>query len=111
MSNGTQEVERVRQARCLLERMRGRLMHPTLEALEACGGDLNLAVKCLSQLDLSLKSPLWQGMVRRKLEREVMALRAAIRSVETLLKNAARFYAGLARLMAPDEAGTARRSE
>ena len=104
MSNGTQEVERVRQARCLLERMRGRLMRPTLEALEACAGDLNLAVECLRQLDLSLKSPLWQGMVRRKLEREVVALRSAIRSVEALLRSAARFYAGLARLMSPDEA-------
>jgi len=104
MVNGNQEVERVRQARCLLERMRGRLMHPTLDALGACTGDLDIAVDCLRQIDVSLKSPIWQGLARRKLEREVVALRAAMRSVEALLKNAARFYAGLARLMAPDEA-------
>lgn len=104
MSHGTQEVERVRQARCLLEKMRGRLMRPTLEAIEGCATDLNLAVECLRQLDISLKSPLWQGLTRRKVEREVVALRSAICSVEALLRNAARFYAGLARLMAPDQA-------
>lgn len=104
MSNGTQEVERVRQARCILERMRGRLLRPDLEALGSSAADLNMAVECLRRLDVSLKSPIWQGLTRRKLEREVVALRCAIRSVEELLKNAGKFYAGLARLMAPDEA-------
>jgi hypothetical protein len=103
-SNGSQEVERVRQARCILERMRGRLLRPTFQALESSGTDLNLAVECLRQLDLSLKSPIWQGLTRRKLENEVVALRHAVRSVEELLKGAGKFYAGLARLMAPDEA-------
>jgi hypothetical protein len=104
MSNGSQEVERVRQARCILERMRGRLLRPGFQALEASAADLNLAVECLRQLDVSLKSPIWHGLTRRKLEREVLALRCAIGSVEALLKNAGKFYAGLARLMAPDEA-------
>jgi hypothetical protein len=104
MSNGSQEVERVRQARCILERMRGRLLRPTFQALDSSAADLNLAVQCLQQLDVSLKSPIWQGLARRKLEREVVALRCAVRSVEELLKNAGKFYAGLARLMAPDEA-------
>lgn len=104
MSNGSQEVERVRQARCILERMRGRLLRPSLQALDASSADLNLAVECLRRLDVSLKSPIWQGLTRRKLEREVVALRCAIGSVEALLKNAGKFYSGLARLMAPDEA-------
>jgi hypothetical protein len=104
MSNGSQEVERVRQARCILERMRGRLLRPSLQALDSSAADLKLAVECLQRLDVSLKSSIWQGLVRRKLEREVVALRSAIRSVEELLKNAGKFYAGLARLMAPDEA-------
>jgi hypothetical protein len=104
MSNGSQEVERVRQARCILERMRGRLLQPTFQALDSSAADLNLAVECLRQLDVSLKSPIWQGLARRKLEREVVALRQAVRSVEVLLKNAAKFYAGLARLLTPDEA-------
>jgi hypothetical protein len=103
MSNGSQEVERVRQARCILEKMRGRLLRPNFQALESSAADLNLAVECLRKLDVSLKSPIWQGLSRRKLEREVVALRQALRSVEELLKNAAKFYAGLARLMAPDQ--------
>jgi|SRR5580698_10367960 hypothetical protein len=102
-SNGSQEVERVRQARCILEKIRGRLLRPSFQALDASSADLNLAVECLRQLDISLKSPIWQGLTRRKLEREVVALRAAVRSVEDLLQSAGKFYAGLARLMAPDE--------
>ena len=104
MSNGSQEVERVRQARCILERMRGRLLRPTLARLGFQRRDLNLAVECLKQLDVSLKSPIWQGPARRKIETEVVALRRAVRSVEELLKNAGKFYAGLARLLAPDDA-------
>ena len=104
MSNGSQEVARVRQARCSLERMRGRLLHLTWDSLQASAGDLNLAVECLRQLDVGLKSPIWQGMARRKIEIEVVALRHALRSVEELLKNAGKFYAGLARLLAPDDA-------
>jgi hypothetical protein len=104
MSNGRQEIERVRQARCLLERMRARLLRPTLEALDASATDLDLAVECLRQLDISLSSPIWTGLVRRRIEAEVVGLRRALRSVEELLKNAGKFYAGLARLLAPDEA-------
>jgi hypothetical protein len=104
MSQGRQEIERVRQARCILERMRGRLLRPTLDALNASSVDLNLAVECLRQLDVSLQSPIWHGLARRKVETEVVALRRALRSVEELLKNAGKFYAGLARLLAPDDA-------
>jgi hypothetical protein len=94
MSNPSQEIERVRQARCILERMRGRLLRPNFQALDSSAADLNLAMECLRHLDISLKSPIWQGLARRKLEREV----------EELLKNAGKFYAGLARLMTPDDA-------
>jgi hypothetical protein len=103
-SNPSQEVERVRQARCILERVRGRLLRPSFQALDSSAADLNLAVECLRKLDVSLKSPIWQGLARRKIEKEVLALRQAIRSVEDLLKNAGKFYAGLARLLTPDEA-------
>ncbi len=84
--------------------MRARLLRPNFQALEASAADLNVALECLRELDVSLKSPIWQGLARRKLEREVVALRSAIRSIERLLKNAGKFYAGLARLLAPDEA-------
>jgi hypothetical protein len=104
MSSGNQEVERVRQARCILERMRGRLMRPTFESLDASAADLELAVECLRQLDISLQSPIWHGLTRRKVETEVVGLRLALRSIQELLNNAGRFYAGLARLLAPDDA-------
>lgn len=107
MSNGSQnssrDVERVRRARQILERIRGRMLQPTFEGLSSSATDLNLAVDCLQQVNVSLKSPTWQGQERRKLETEVVALRRAVRSVEELLKNAGKFYAGLARLLAPDE--------
>lgn len=104
MSSGNQEVERVRQARCILERMRLRLMRPTLGSLDASAADLELAVECLRQLDVSFQSPIWHGLTRRRVETEVVGLRLALRAVEELLKNAGKFYAGLARLLAPDNA-------
>ena len=104
ISNGTQEVALVRQARCILERIHGRLLQPTFASLDSSAGDLKRAVECLQQLDVRLKSPVWQGPLRQKLETEVTALRGAVRSVEELLRSAGKFYAGLARLMAPDEA-------
>jgi hypothetical protein len=84
--------------------MRGRLLRPTFDSLDLSATDLNLAVECLRQLDVSLQSPIWHGLVRRRIETEVVALRRALQSVEELLKNAGRFYAGLARLLAPDDA-------
>jgi len=104
MSNGSHEIARVRQARHILERLRARLLRPTFESLEASAADLNLAVDCLGQIDVSLKSAIWQGATRAKIESEVIALRHTVHAVEALLQSAGKFYAGLARLMAPDEA-------
>ena len=104
MSSSNQEVERVREARRILERMRGRLLRPSPASLQASAADLDLAVECLRALDVSLKSPIWQGRTRQRVETEVVALRLALRSVEELLKNAGKFYYGLARLLAPDDA-------
>lgn len=104
MSNGNQEIDRVRRTRHVLERIRGRLLRPNQEALEASASDLNLAVEFLGQVDVSLQSPIWHGATREKIEAEVVALRRTVRSVDELLKNAGKFYAGLARLLAPDDA-------
>jgi hypothetical protein len=104
MSDGSQEIEQVRQARRILERMHSRLQHPSLHSWEASAADLSLAAECLDELDVSLKSPIWRGPARAAIEIEVVALRSAVRAVEKLLRNAGKFYAGLARLLAPDEA-------
>ena len=103
MSSGKEEIERVRWARCSLERMCHRLLQPNTNALDAAAADLNRAVECLRQVDLSPQSPIWHGSTRQKIEEEVVALRQALRAVEALLKNAGKFYAGLARLLAPDD--------
>jgi hypothetical protein len=104
MSHARQQIDRVRQARTILERMRTRLADPSLEAIDACAADLNVAVECLRQLDVSLESPIWYGLTRQVIEAEVVALRRNLRLVEELLRNAGKFYAGLARLLAPDDA-------
>jgi len=104
MSNASQQIERIRRARCILERMRGRLLRPTLDSLDASAADLNVAIQCLRQLDVGSESPIWHGPTRVQIEIEVVALRRVLRSVEALLRNAGKFYAGLARLLAPDEA-------
>ena len=88
----------------MLERMRTRLAHPSFEVIDACTADLNVAVECLRQLDVSVESPIWHGLTRQVIEAEVVALRRSLRSVEELLRNAGKFYGGLARLLAPDEA-------
>jgi hypothetical protein len=102
--NSNPEVERVRQARIAMERIRARLLKPDFQAIESCARDLASASESLRRIDTGFRSPVWQGAVRQRMETEVTALRAVIRSVEELLKNAGRFYAGLARLMSPDNA-------
>jgi hypothetical protein len=104
MSQSRQQIDRVRQARALLERMHRRLARPSLEAIDACAADLNVAVETLRQLDTSAESPIWQGLTRQVIEAEVVALRRSLGSVEELLRSAGKFYGGLARLLAPDEA-------
>lgn len=104
MSHPRQQIDLVRQARTILERMQHRLSRPSFEAIGACAADLDVAVECLRQLDVSLESPIWHGLARQAVEAEVVALRGNLRSVEELLRNAGKFYGGLARLLAPDDA-------
>jgi hypothetical protein len=82
--------------------MRDRLLHPTFEALQDCAADLRLAAEYVRRLDA--ESAVWKGVQRTALEAEVTALRLSVSSVEALLTNAGKFYAGLARLLAPDPA-------
>lgn len=104
MSNASKEIERVRQARSILERMRERLSRPVRDTIDLSASDLDLVAELLRKIDVSVKSPIWHPAARQRIEPEVIALRATIRSVEPLLRGAARFYGGLASLMAPDEA-------
>lgn len=101
MAGERKEMTDIREARRLIDRMRERLLHPSFEALECSAEDLRLASVCLKRLDL--RSPVWHGAQRKALELEVTALRRGVHCVEALLKNAGKFYAGWARLLAVDQ--------
>ncbi len=96
------EIVRIREARQLIDRMRERLLRPSFESLAQCSADLRSAVECIRRLDANL--PVWRGVQRKALEAEVIGLRGDIQCVEALLTNAGKFYAGLARLLASDQA-------
>jgi hypothetical protein len=102
MSGARSEMADIREARRMIERMRDRLLHPTIEAIENCSADLGTAAECIRRLDAG--SAAWQGSDRRGLEAEVIALRRGVHVVEALLANAGQFYAGWARLLLPDQA-------
>ena len=102
MASERKQLFEIRAARRTLENMRARLLHPTFEALERSAADLSLAAEYLGRLDVT--SPAWQGLERKGLEAEVTGLRGEVRCVEALLSSAGKFYAGWARLMAPDHA-------
>ena len=104
MSRNGQEIKRVRQARRILERMRSRLLRPNFDSLSQSASDLGVAVECLEQLDLSRNSNIWRTATRAHIESEVTELRRVVQAVEDLLNNAGRLYAGMAQLLAPDQA-------
>jgi hypothetical protein len=96
------EIAQLQQARKILDRMRDRLLHPSFESLEDSASDLRLASEYIRRVDA--KSSEWQGVQRKALEAEVIGLRRCVRTVEALLANAGKFYAGWARLLSGDSA-------
>jgi len=102
MATEKPELVRIREARKIIGRMRERLLRPSFESLAECATDLRSAVEYIRRLDAKL--PVWQGVQRKALEAEVIGLRRDIRNVEALLTNAGKFYAGLACLLASDQA-------
>ena len=102
MAGETLELVRIREARQIIDRMRDRLLRPSFESLAECATDLRWAVECIRRLDAKL--PVWRGVQRKALEAEVIGLWRDIRVVEALFTNAGEFYAGLARLLASDQA-------
>jgi hypothetical protein len=104
MQDGKAELNRVREARRLVEKVRGRLMHPTIDAMDRGAAELSAAVESLAGLETALagsagRTRPWPGW-----EPEVARLRREVRNVQQLLAGAGKFYAGWARLLAPDQA-------
>lgn len=101
------EIDQARQSRRSLEKVRSRLLSPSVDALESCVSDLQIAVANLQMLESAVKSrqlrlPDW----RRSLEFEMAGLRRELWEVNELLAGAGKFYQGWARLLstAGDEA-------
>jgi len=95
-----EQLERVRQARRSLAKVRTRLLRPSIEAVERSAAEVARAVEHLQTVESGLKSrshqPLSEGRaVRTELER----LRAELKQVNELFAGAGKFYQGWARLI------------
>jgi hypothetical protein len=100
------ELDQARQARRILEKLRTRLLRPTVEALDSGAVDLSVAAHCLQQLEISLARGERSGAERQALESEMVHVRRELRCVQELVAGAGKFHAGWGRLMAADDEGT-----
>jgi len=103
MQDRKADVNQVKAARRMVEKVRGRLMHPTIDAMDRGAAELSAAVQCLALLEAGLQSGVpesrWPG-----LGVELARLHLEVRNVQDLLEGAGKFYASWARLIAPDRA-------
>lgn len=95
------ELDKAKEARRSLEKVRLKLLSPSLQAMDSSASELGVAVDCLKTLEVGFISgrrltPEW----RRLLEQEMMGLRCELREVNALLQGAGKFYQGWARLVA-----------
>lgn len=95
------QLDKVRQARRSLDKVRLKLLSPSIQAMDSSTFDLGVAVECLKTLEAGFASgqliaPQWRGL----LEQEMGGLRRELREVNALLEGAGQFYQGWARLVA-----------
>lgn len=96
------EVESARQARRSIGLIRQKLLNPTPEVLEACAPHLRTAIDALDHVQQVLAKPDSRSETSRTtLQIEMAQLRRELSQVNALLKNAARFYSGMARFLVP----------
>jgi len=100
------ELEQARQARRILEKVRTRLLRPTVEALDCGAVDLSVAAQCLQRLETSLAQGTRRETLRQALESELAHVRRELRCVQALVAGAGKFHAGWGRLMAVADEGT-----
>lgn len=98
------ELEKIRQARSSLEKVRQKLLQPTVPALESGAADVDLAVECLQRVESCLKlGGRHSAGVGRAIRGEIEGLRSDLRRVNALLEGAGKFYQGWARLVSNAE--------
>ncbi len=87
------------QARRSLEKVRIKLLRPTVRNLDSSASDLMTAVDSLQRLELDLTSRGWRGAgSERALEFEISAMRQELQNVTMLFESAGNFHQGWARL-------------
>ena len=101
------ELEKIRQARGSLEKVRQKLLQPTPQALESGAADVARAVECLRRVETSLHSGGRRRAGGRAILAEIEGLRSDLRRVNELLEGAGKFYQGWARLMSSAAEDTA----
>jgi hypothetical protein len=102
------ELAKAKQARRSLEKVRLKLLSPTVQAMDSSTSDLGVAVECLKTLEVGFTSGRrLTGEWRRLLELEMAGLRQELIEVNGLLQGAGRFYQGWARLVATGDDGPA----
>jgi hypothetical protein len=94
------ELDKARQARKSLGKVRLKLLSPSIRAMDSSTSDLAVAIDCLSELQTDFVSgqrrpPGW----RRAMETEIGDLRRELGEVNALMAGAAKFYEGWARLV------------
>ena len=100
------ELDQARQARRILEKVRTRLLRPSIEALDSGAVDLSVAADCLQQLEVSLARGERRDAARQALESEMSNVRRELQCVQALVAGAGKFHAAWGRLMAGDDEGT-----
>ena len=94
------ELEKVMQARRSLEKVRRKLLRPTVKSLDSSASDLMTAVDSLRLLesDLTSRDGFGAGSARA-LELEISAMRRELQNVTVLFESAGKFHQGWARLV------------
>ena len=98
----TGDLDKARQARRCLEKVRRRLVAPSVRALVASARDLADAANLLTELEQTIRSGARRMGVRRALELEMDGLRRDLKQVTELAEGAGRFLEGWARLISAD---------
>jgi hypothetical protein len=101
----TEEIERAKQARRSLEIVCQRLQRPSVDSLDTSAVELSTALRCLADLEGSLKQAGGAPARSQALAVEMSGIRREIQRAQSLLSAAGRFFEGWARLMAGSDTG------
>ncbi len=94
------ELDKARQARRSLGKVRLKLLTPTVRAMDSSTSDLAVAIDCLTELQRDFASGQRRPVGwRRAIESEIGDLRRELSEVNALMAGAAKFYEGWARLV------------